>query len=93
MQVHRGPITIAVGDRFDARCRTCHEGETILGSLKDGQRVIIEDGVAKLPTGRHLPAASATADRVGPRRSFHWPGCSLRDAVKYDDAETPARDY
>ncbi len=25
------------------------EGEYLLGSLKDGQKVIVEDGVAKLP--------------------------------------------
>ncbi len=33
------------------------DGESILGSLEKGQKVIIEDGVAKLPDRRPLPVA------------------------------------
>jgi N-acetylglucosamine-6-phosphate deacetylase len=40
------------------------EGETILGSLKDGQTVIIEDGVAKLLDRTALAGSVATTDRL-----------------------------
>jgi N-acetylglucosamine-6-phosphate deacetylase len=40
------------------------EGESILGSLKDGQRVIVEDGVAKLPDKSAFAGSVATADRL-----------------------------
>lgn len=40
------------------------DGEYILGSLKDGQRVIVEDGVAKLPDRTAFAGSVATADRL-----------------------------
>ena len=40
------------------------EGESILGSLRDGQRVLIEDGVAKLPDRSAFAGSVATADRL-----------------------------
>lgn len=40
------------------------EGESILGSLKDGQKVIVEDGVAKLPDRTAFAGSVATADRL-----------------------------
>lgn len=40
------------------------EGESILGSIKDGQKVIIEDGVAKLPDKTAFAGSVATADRL-----------------------------
>lgn len=40
------------------------EGESIIGSLKDGQRVIVEDGVAKLPDRSSFAGSVATADRL-----------------------------
>ncbi len=40
------------------------EGESILGSLKDGQKVIIEDGVAKLTDRTAFAGSVATTDRL-----------------------------
>lgn len=40
------------------------EGESILGSLKNGERVIVEDGVAKLPDRTAFAGSVATADRL-----------------------------
>src|SRR5690606_33111782 len=39
-------------------------GESVLGSLHDGLRVIIEDGVAKLPDRSSFAGSVATADRL-----------------------------
>lgn len=39
------------------------DGDSILGSLKDGQRVLVEDGVAKLPDRSAFAGSVATADR------------------------------
>lgn len=39
-------------------------GESILGSLHDGTRVIVEDGVAKLPDRSAFAGSVATADRL-----------------------------
>jgi N-acetylglucosamine-6-phosphate deacetylase len=39
-------------------------GESILGSLKDGLNVIVEDGVAKLPDRTAFAGSVATADRL-----------------------------
>jgi len=39
-------------------------GESILGSLKDGLKVIVEDGVAKLPDRTSFAGSVATADRL-----------------------------
>ncbi|NLU29403.1 MAG: N-acetylglucosamine-6-phosphate deacetylase [Bacteroidales bacterium] len=40
------------------------DGESILGSLDKGQKVIIEDGVAKLPDRTAFAGSTATADRL-----------------------------
>lgn len=40
------------------------DGESILGSLEKGQKVIIEDGVAKLPDRTAFAGSVATADRL-----------------------------
>lgn len=40
------------------------DGESILGSLEKGQRVIIEDGVAKLPDRTAFAGSVATTDRL-----------------------------
>lgn len=40
------------------------EGETIIGSIKNGQKVIIEDGVAKLMDRSAFAGSVATADRL-----------------------------
>lgn len=39
------------------------DGDSILGSLKDGQRVLVEDGVAKLSDRTAFAGSVATADR------------------------------
>ena len=40
------------------------DGDSILGSLDKGQRVIIEDGVAKIPDKSSFAGSVATADRL-----------------------------
>jgi len=65
------------------------EGETILGSLDSGQRVIIEDGVAKLPDRSAFAGSIATTDRLV-RTMVKTAGIPLLDAVKMMTA-TPAR--
>ena len=40
------------------------DGESILGSLDKGQKVIIEDGVAKLPDRTAFAGSVATTDRL-----------------------------
>ncbi len=46
------------------RAAAYKEGESILGSLKNGQRVIVEDGVAKLPDRSAFAGSVATMDRL-----------------------------
>ena len=63
--------------------------ESILGSLEDGLKVIIEDGVAKLPDRFAFAGSVATFDRLV--RNMVWlAGVPLSDAVKMASA-TPAR--
>ena len=40
------------------------DGESILGSLEKGQKVILEDGVAKLPDRTAFAGSTATTDRL-----------------------------
>ena len=56
------------------------EGPSFLGSLADGQEVIIEDGVAKLADRSALAGSVATADRLV-RTMVQIAGCSVADAV------------
>ncbi|MDD4776712.1 MAG: N-acetylglucosamine-6-phosphate deacetylase [Fermentimonas sp.] len=65
------------------------DGESILGSLKEGQRVIIEDGVAKLPDRTSFAGSVATADRLI-RTMVNIAGVSIQEAVKMMTL-TPAR--
>lgn len=59
----KGPSHIAlVTDSM--RAAGLPEGESIIGSLKNGQRVIVEDGVAKLPDRSAFAGSVATADRL-----------------------------
>ncbi|MEP6613039.1 MAG: N-acetylglucosamine-6-phosphate deacetylase [Mucilaginibacter sp.] len=53
-------------------------GESILGSLKNGLKVIVEDGVAKLPDRSAFAGSVATFD------------CLVRNMIKY--ADTPLLD-
>lgn len=57
------------------------EGPSILGGLKGGQQVIVEDGVAKMPDRTCFAGSVATADRLV--RTMHKVGgASLEDSVK-----------
>ena len=65
------------------------EGDSVLGSLKNGQPCVIEDGVAKLPDRSAFAGSVATADRLV--RNMHTlAGAPLTDAVKMMTM-TPAR--
>lgn len=64
-------------------------GESILGSLEKGQRVILEDGVAKMPDRTAFAGSICTADRLV-RNMVRLGGASIADAVKMV-TETPAR--
>lgn len=65
------------------------EGESMLGHWQTGLKVIIEDGVAKLPDRTSFAGSVATADRLV--RNMHRLGeVSMVDAV-YMAATTPAR--
>ena len=65
------------------------EGEFILGSLTNGQKVIIEDGVAKLPDRSAFAGSVATADRLV-RTMINIAGVPLIDAIRMMSL-TPAR--
>ena len=65
------------------------DGESILGSLEKGQKVIIEDGVAKLPDRSAFAGSVATADRLI-RTMINVAEVPLTDAVKMMTI-TPAR--
>jgi N-acetylglucosamine-6-phosphate deacetylase len=56
------------------------EGPSFLGSLADGQEVIIEDGVAKLADRSALAGSVATTDRLV-RTMVQIAGCTVADAV------------
>jgi N-acetylglucosamine-6-phosphate deacetylase len=64
------------------------EGESILGSLKNGQKVIVEDGVAKLMDRTAFAGSVATADRLV-QTMITLADVPLIDAVKMMTA-TPA---
>lgn len=64
-------------------------GESILGSLKKGQKVIIEDDVAKLPDRTAFAGSVATTDRLV-RNMINMAGVSLFNSVKMM-TQTPAR--
>jgi N-acetylglucosamine-6-phosphate deacetylase len=57
------------------------EGPSILGSLHDGLKVIVEDGVAKLPDRSSFAGSVATADRLV-RTMVQQAGIPLLDAVR-----------
>lgn len=65
------------------------DGESILGSLEKGQKVIIEDGVAKLPDRTAFAGSVATTDRLV-RTMVEIAEVPLVDAVKMITL-TPAR--
>lgn len=63
--------------------------ESILGSLKSGQRVILEDGVAKMPDRKSFAGSIATADRLL-QTMVNVAEVPLPDAVRML-TQTPAR--
>ena len=63
--------------------------ESVLGNPKNGIKVIVEDGVAKLPDRSSFAGSVATTDRLV-RTMISMAGISLTDAVKMMTA-TPAR--
>ena len=63
--------------------------ESIIGSLTSGQKVIIEDGVAKMPDRKAFAGSVATADRLL-RTMVNLAEVPLTDSVKML-TETPAR--
>lgn len=65
------------------------EGRYLLGSLQNGQEVIVEDGVAKLPDRSAFAGSVATADRLV-RNMIFEAGQPLTEAVRMMTS-TPAR--
>jgi N-acetylglucosamine-6-phosphate deacetylase len=65
------------------------DGEYILGSLTNGQRVIVEDGVAKMPDRSCFAGSVATTDRLV-RTMVQIAETPLVDAVRMMTL-TPAR--
>ena len=62
--------------------------ESLLGSLKNGQKVLVEDGVAKLPDRSAFAGSVATMDRLV--RTALSAGIPLCDAVRMATS-TPAK--
>lgn len=65
------------------------EGPSILGGIADGQEVIVEDGVAKMPDRSCFAGSVATADRLI-RTMMKDGGCTLCQAVRMM-TENPAK--
>lgn len=71
------------------RAAAMPEGESILGDAANGIKVIVEDGVAKLPDRSAFAGSVATADRLI-RTMISMADVSLVDAIKMA-TYTPAR--
>jgi N-acetylglucosamine-6-phosphate deacetylase len=56
-------------------------GESVIGNFKTGLRVIIEDGVSKMPDRRSFAGSVATADRLV-RTMIQMAGVSITDAIR-----------
>lgn len=65
------------------------DGPSILGSLENGQAVLVEDGVAKMPDRSGFAGSVATCDRLV-RVMYHQASISLCDCVTMM-TDTPAR--
>jgi N-acetylglucosamine-6-phosphate deacetylase len=84
----KGPDRIAlITDAM--RAAGMPEGESTLGSLKNGLKVIVEDGVAKLPDRTSFAGSVSTTDRLV-RNMVRMADVSLLDSVRMMTA-TPAR--
>lgn len=71
------------------RAAAMPESESTLGSLSNGLKVIVEDGVAKLPDRSAFAGSVATGDRLV-RNMINMADVPLTDAIKMISA-TPAR--
>jgi N-acetylglucosamine-6-phosphate deacetylase len=84
----KGPDRIAlITDAM--RAAGMPEGESTLGSLKNGLKVIVEDGVAKMPDRSSFAGSVSTTDRLV-RNMVKMADVSLLDSVRMM-ATTPAR--
>lgn len=63
-------------------------GESVIGNLHTGLKVIVEDGVSKLPDRSSFAGSVATADRLV-RTMIHMAGVPLTDAIRMI-TQTPA---
>jgi N-acetylglucosamine-6-phosphate deacetylase len=57
------------------------EGESVLGNIRNGMKVIVEDGVAKLPDRSAFAGSVATADRLV-RTMINTAGVPLVEAIQ-----------
>ena len=71
------------------RAAAMPEGESILGGLKNGTRIIVEDGVAKMPDRTSFAGSVATFDRLL-RTMLNIAGLPLLDVIQMASL-TPAR--
>ena len=85
-KIKRAKHTALITDAM--RAAGMPEGDSILGSLRDGLKVIVEDGVAKLPDRSAFAGSVGTADRMV-RTMIQSAGVPLVDAV-YMMTRTPA---
>lgn len=84
----KGPDRIAlITDAM--RAASLPPGDSILGPLDNGQRVLVEDGVAKMPDRSSFAGSVATADRLV-RTVVQMADIPLLDAIRMI-ATTPAR--
>ena len=84
-KIKGGAKTALITDAM--RAAGMEEGESILGNIHHGLKVIVEDGVAKLPDRSSFAGSVATADRLV--RTMIGAGVSLPEAVRMITA-TPA---
>jgi N-acetylglucosamine-6-phosphate deacetylase len=56
-------------------------GESVIGNLQTGVKVIVEDGVSKMPDRKSFAGSVATADRLV-RTMIQMAGVSLIDAIR-----------
>ncbi|MEO8414483.1 MAG: N-acetylglucosamine-6-phosphate deacetylase [Ginsengibacter sp.] len=76
----KGPDKIAlITDAI--RAAAMPPGESVIGNLHTGLKVIVEDGVSKLPDRSSFAGSVATADRLV-RTLIHKAGISLPDAIR-----------
>ncbi|HZZ75107.1 MAG TPA: amidohydrolase family protein, partial [Puia sp.] len=56
-------------------------GESVIGNLQTGIKVIVEDGVSKMPDRKSFAGSVATADRLV-RTMIQMAGVSITDAIR-----------